>query len=97
MLSPLHDRVIVRPVEAKSMTDGGLYIPDKAQEKPRHGVVLAVGPGKRNRDGEIVPLCLKPEDEILYGKYAGTEVEIDGAEVVILREEEVLAVIHGSA
>jgi len=94
---PLHDRVLIRRVEEKEVVKGGIIIPDTAKEKPMEGEVVAVGPGKMQDDGKRVPMDVKPGDRILFGKYAGTEIKIDDQELVIMREEEILAVLESSA
>jgi len=93
-IRPLYDRIIVRRVEAETMTKSGLYIPDTAKEKPIEGEVIAVGNGKPVEDGTIRPLEVKAGDRVLFGKYSGTEIKLDGQEHLILREDEVLAVIE---
>ena len=90
---PLHDRVVVRRIEEKEMVKGGIIIPDTAKEKPQEGEVLAVGNGKILENGTKVPLDVKIGDKILFGKYSGTDIKIDGEDVLILREDEVLAVL----
>ena len=90
---PLHDRVVVRRIDAQEKTKGGIIIPDTAQEKPQEGEVIAVGPGKSNDEGKVFPLQVKAGDRILFGKYSGTEIKIDGEEYLIMREEEVLGII----
>ena len=90
---PLHDRVLVRRIEAEEKTAGGIIIPDNAKEKPQQGEVIAVGPGKMTEDGKRVPSELKAGDRVLYGKYSGTEVTVDNEQLLILRESDVLAVI----
>ncbi|QNN23904.1 co-chaperone GroES [Planctomycetales bacterium ZRK34] len=90
-LKPLNDRVIVQPEEAATRTESGLYLPESAQEKPMTGKVIAAGPGKVNDDGERTALEVKVGDRVVYGKYSGNEVEINGEQVVILRESELLA------
>jgi chaperonin GroES len=90
---PLYDRVIVKRLEAEERTKGGLYIPDTAKEKPIQGQVMAVGNGKRSDDGASQPLEVKVNDRVLFGKYSGTEIKLDGEERVILREDEILAII----
>ena len=90
---PLHDRVIVKRVEEKEVVKGGIIIPDTAKEKPMEGEVIAAGPGKIMEDGKRAPMDVKAEIEILFGKYSGTEIKIDDQEYVIMREEEILAVI----
>jgi chaperonin GroES len=89
---PLHDRLVVRRIEAKETAQGGIIIPDTAKEKPQEGEVLAVGNGKMLEDGTKVPLDVQVGDRILFGKYTGTDIKIEGEDVLILREEEVLAV-----
>ena len=90
---PLYDRVVVKRIEQQEAMQGGLYIPDTAKEKPQEGEVVAVGKGKRLEDGTVVPLELKAGDRILFGKYSGNEIKIDGEEYLIMREDDVLAVI----
>jgi chaperonin GroES len=87
---PLHDRILVSRIEEQETTRGGIIIPDTAKDKPQEGEVLAVGKGKIKEDGKILPLDVKPGDRILFGKYAGTEIKIDGQEYLIIREDEVL-------
>ena len=94
---PLHDRVVIRRVEAEEKTAGGIIIPDTAKEKPMEGVVIAVGPGARNEQGQLVALDVKEGDRILFGKWSGTEVKIDGEELVIVKESDILGIIEGSA
>jgi chaperonin GroES len=91
---PLHDRVVVRRLDAEEKTAGGIIIPDTAKEKPQHGEVIAVGPGARNDDGEIVALDVKAGDKILFGKWSGTEVKIDGEELLIMKESDIMGVIE---
>lgn len=93
-IRPLQDRVIVKRIEEEERTKGGIIIPDTAKEKPQEGRVVAVGKGKINEDGKIVPLDVKVNDRVLFGKYSGTEVNIDGQEHVIMREEDILGVIE---
>ncbi|MER3414212.1 MAG: co-chaperone GroES [Armatimonadota bacterium] len=95
-LKPLHDRVIVKPEPPATTTASGIVLPDSAQERPLRGKVVAVGPGKRLDDGKLAPLDLKPKETVLYGKYAGTEVTLNGEDYVILRVEDVLAVVEGA-
>jgi chaperonin GroES len=90
---PLHDRIALRRVEGDAKTPGGIIIPDTAAEKPQQGEVIAVGPGARGEDGKIVPLALKPKDKVLFGKWSGTEVKIDGQEVLIMKESDVMGVL----
>ena len=91
---PLHDRVVVRRVESDEKTAGGIIIPDTAKEKPQEGEVIAVGAGARDEAGKLVPLDVKAGDRILFGKYSGTEIKLDGEEHVIMREEDILGVIE---
>jgi len=92
-LRPLHDRVIVKRLEEAKTSAGGILIPDSAAEKPLRAEVISVGPGKRSEDGKIHPLDVKKGDKVLIGKYSGTEVKIDGDELVVLREDDIMAVI----
>ena len=94
---PLHDRILIKRIEEKETVKGGIIIPDTAKEKPQEGEVIAVGNGKMNEDGKIVPLDVKASDRILFGKYSGTEIKIDNEEYLILKEEEVLGVVEGKA
>jgi chaperonin GroES len=94
-LRPLHDRVIVKRMEEERMSAGGIVIPDSAAEKPVRGEVLAVGNGKILESGEKRPLDVKAGDKVLFGKYAGTEVKVDGEELLVMREEDIMAVIEG--
>jgi len=94
---PLHDRVVVRRLESEEKTAGGIIIPDTAKEKPQEGEVVAVGPGARDESGKIVPLDVKSGDRVLFGKWSGTEVKIDGAELLIMKESDIMGVIEGSA
>ena len=91
---PLHDRVVVRRIEAEEKTSGGIIIPDTAKEKPQEGEVVAVGPGTRAEDGTIAALDVKAGDRILFGKWSGTEVRIDGEELLIMKESDILGVIE---
>src|SRR6185312_5456279 len=95
--TPLHDRIVIRRVEEAETTRGGIIIPDSAKDKPQEGEVIAVGKGKSNEEGKVHPLEVKPGDRILFGKYAGTEIKIDGEELLIMREEEVLGILNGAA
>ena len=90
---PLHDRVVVRRIEAHEKTAGGIIIPDTAKEKPSEGEVIAVGPGARNEKGELVALDLSTGDRVLFGKWSGTEVRIDGEDLIIMKESDILGVI----
>ena len=92
-LKPLEDRVIVKPMEAELKSAGGIIIPDNAKEKPQKGEVIAVGPGKVSDKGQCIAMTLKKGDKVLYGKYSGTEVTVEGQEYLIVRESDVLAVI----
>ena len=96
-LTPLHDRILVRRVEEGETVRGGIIIPDTAKEKPQEGEVIAVGAGKKNEKGERQPLDVKEGDRILFGKYAGNEIKIDGEDFLIIREEEVLGILSGAA
>lgn len=93
---PLHDRVLVRRVEAEEKTAGGIIIPDTAKEKPQEGEVIAVGAGARDEAGKLVPLDVKTGDKILFGKWSGTEVKIDGEDLIIMKESDILGIIEGS-
>ena len=95
--TPLHDRTLVRRIEESETTRGGIIIPDTAKDKPQEGEVISVGKGKSNEEGKVFPLEVKEGDRVLFGKYAGTEIKIDGEEFVIMREEEVLGVLKGAA
>jgi len=92
---PLHDRVVVRRVESEEKTAGGIIIPDSAKEKPQEGEVVAVGPGGRDETGKLIPIDVGEGDRILFGKWSGTEVKIDGEELLIMKESDVLGVIEG--
>ena len=94
---PLHDRVVVRRVDAEEKTKGGIIIPDTAKEKPQEGEVVAAGPGARDESGKLVPLDLKAGDRILFGKWSGTEVKIDGEELLIMKESDVMGIIDEPA
>ena len=91
---PLHDRVVLRRIEEDSKTKGGIIIPDTAQEKPMQGEVIAVGPGGRDESGKLIPIDLKPRDRVLFGKWSGTEVKIEGEELLIMKESDILGVIE---
>ena len=91
---PLHDRVLVRRVEQEEKTAGGIIIPDTAKEKPQEGEVIAVGPGARDESGKLVPLDLKAGDKVLFGKWSGTEVKINGEDLLIMKESDLLGVIE---
>jgi chaperonin GroES len=94
---PLHDRVVVRRLEEETKTKGGIIIPDTAKEKPMQGEVVAAGPGAKNEKGEISPLDVKAGDRVLFGKWSGTEVKIDGEELLIMKESDIMGVIEGGA
>ena len=93
---PLHDRVVIRRLDAEEKTAGGIIIPDTAQEKPMEGEVVAAGPGARNEKGQIVALEVKAGDRILFGKWSGTEVKLDGEELLIMKESDIMGVIEGT-
>jgi chaperonin GroES len=90
---PLHDRVVVKRVEAEDKSKGGIIIPDTAKEKPQQGEVVAVGPGGRDENGKLVPMDLKAGDRVLFGKWSGTEVKLDGEELLIMKESDIMGVI----
>ena len=92
---PLHDRVVVRRLEQEEKTAGGIIIPDTAKEKPKEGEVVAVGPGARGEDGKLHPLDVKAGDRVLFGKWSGTEVKLDGEELMIMKESDIMGVIEG--
>jgi chaperonin GroES len=94
---PLHDRVVVRRITAEEKTSGGIIIPDTAKEKPMEGEVIAAGPGARNEQGQLVALDVKTGDRILFGKWSGTEVKIDGEELLIMKESDIMGIIEGGA
>jgi chaperonin GroES len=94
---PLHDRVVVRRIEEDERSPGGIIIPDTAKEKPQQGEVIAVGPGARDEKGQIQPLDVKAGDRILFGKWSGTEVKIDGEELLIMKESDILGVLEGAS
>ena len=94
---PLHDRVVVRRLEAEEKTAGGIIIPDTAKEKPMEGEVVAVGPGARDETGKLVPLDVKGGDRILFGKWSGTEVKIDGQELLIMKESDIMGILEGAS
>ena len=94
---PLHDRVVVRRIEDEQKTAGGIIIPDTAAEKPQQGEILAAGPGARNETGKVEPLDVKSGDKVLFGKWSGTEVKIDGEELLIMKESDIMGVIEKSA
>ena len=90
---PLHDRVLIRRVESEEKTAGGIIIPDTAKEKPQQGEVVAVGPGGRDENGKLIPIDLKAGDRVLFGKWSGTEVKLDGEELLIMKESDIMGVI----
>jgi chaperonin GroES len=92
---PLHDRVVVRRLKAEEKSAGGIIIPDTAKEKPMEGEVIAVGPGARDETGKLVPLDVKAHDRILFGKWSGTEVKLDGEELLIMKESDIMGIIEG--
>ena len=94
---PLHDRVVVKRIEAEQKTAGGIIIPDTAQEKPQTGEVVAVGPGGRDEAGKLIPIDLKVGDKVLFGKWSGTEVKIDGEELLIMKESDIMGIIEQGA
>jgi chaperonin GroES len=93
---PLHDRVLVRRVEQEQKTSGGIIIPDSAQEKPMEGEIIAVGAGHKNEDGKVSPLDVKASDFVLFGKWSGTEIKVDGEDLLIMKESDILGVIEKS-
>jgi chaperonin GroES len=95
-IRPLYDRIVVRRIEQTEQKVGNIYVPDSAKEKPQEGEVVAVGQGKRLDNGKVVPLDVKAGDRILFGKYSGNEIKIDGEEFVIMREDEVLGILEGA-
>ena len=96
-IRPLYDRVVVKRIEDKETMQGGLYIPDSAKEKPQEGEVVAVGQGKRLENGKVVALDVTAGDRILFGKYSGSEIKLDGQEYIIMREDEILGILDGAA
>ena len=94
---PLHDRVVVRRIDAEDKTKGGIIIPDSAKEKPQEGEIIAVGSGARDESGKLIPLDVKAGDRVLFGKWSGTEVKIDGEDLLIMKETDILGVIQPSA
>jgi chaperonin GroES len=95
--TPLHDRILVRREEEAGTTRGGLIIPDSAKDKPQEGTAISVGKGKTNDEGKLLPLAVKEGDSILFGKYSGTEIKLDGEDFLIMKEEEVLGIVTGTA
>jgi chaperonin GroES len=96
-IRPLHDRIVVKRIEEKEAMQGGLYIPDSAKEKPQEAEVVAVGNGKRTEEGKLIPLDVKVGDRILFGKYSGSDIKINGNEYLIMREDEVLGILEPAA
>ena len=94
---PLHDRVVVERIDAEAKTAGGIIIPDTAKEKPSQGKIVAVGPGGRDESGKLIPIDLRPGDRVLFGKWSGTEVKIDGVEYLIMKEGDIMGVLEGAA
>jgi chaperonin GroES len=94
---PLHDRVVVKRIESDEKTAGGIIIPDTAKEKPQQGEVIAVGPGARDDSGKLIPLDVKEGDVVLFGKWSGTEVKIDGVEYLIMKENDIMGVMEGAS
>jgi chaperonin GroES len=94
---PLHDRVVIKRIDAESTTSGGIIIPDTAKEKPQTGEVTAVGPGGRDEAGKLTPIDLKVGDKVLFGKWSGNEVKLDGVELLIMKESDILGVLEGSS
>ena len=94
---PLHDRVMVRRIEATAKSTGGIIIPDTAKEKPMEGEIVSVGPGARDESGKLVPLDVKAGDRILFGKWSGTEIKLDGVEYLIMKESDIMGILEGSA
>ena len=95
-IRPLYDRIVVKRIDQQEQMQGGLYIPDTAKEKPQEGEVVAVGKGKRLEDGKLVPLDVQVGDRILFGKYSGSDIKLDGNEYLIMREDEVLGILEGA-
>jgi chaperonin GroES len=95
-VTPLHDRVLIKRIEEKESIKGGIIIPDTAKEKPMEGEVVAVGPGARDETGKLVPLDVKANDRILFGKWSGTEVKLDGEELLIMKESDIMGIIEGT-
>ncbi|NTU60692.1 MAG: co-chaperone GroES [Deltaproteobacteria bacterium] len=94
-IRPLQDRVIVKRLEEEQKTAGGIIIPDTAKEKPQKGEIIAAGPGKKSEDGKLQPLDVKPGDKVLFSKYAGTEIKVEGEELLMMREDDIMGVIEG--
>ena len=94
---PLHDRVVLKRIEEEQKTKGGIIIPDTAKEKPMQGEILAVGPGARGEDGKLIPMGVSVGDRVLFGKWSGTEVKLDGEDLLIMKESDIMGIIEGSA
>ena len=94
---PLHDRVVVKRIDAEEKTAGGIIIPDTAKEKPSQGEITAVGPGGRDENGKLIPIDLKVGDRVLFGKWSGTEVKVDGEDLLIMKEDDIMGVVEGAA
>ena len=94
MIRPLQDRILVKRIEEEAKTAGGIFIPDTAKEKPQKGEIVAAGKGKKTEDGKVIPLDVKVGDKVLFGKYSGTTVKIDGDELLVMREEDIMAVVN---
>jgi chaperonin GroES len=94
---PLHDRVVIKRIDAEEKTKGGIIIPDTAKEKPQEGEVIAVGPGARDEKGKLIPVDVKVGDRILFGKWSGTEIKLDGQDLLIMKESDVMGVVEGAA
>ena len=94
---PLHDRVVVRRIESEAKTAGGIIIPDTAKEKPSEGEIIAVGPGGRDENGKLIPIDLKAGDRVLFGKWSGTEVKLDGEDLLIMKESDIMGIVEGRA
>jgi chaperonin GroES len=97
VIRPLHDRIVVKRIEEQETSRNGIVIPDSAKEKPQEGEVIAVGHGKRNEEGTLIALDVKPGDRILFGKYSGNEIKLDGTEYIMMREDDVLGILDGTA
>ena len=93
-IKPLHDRVVIQRIEEELMSAGGIVLPDTAKEKPMRGKVVAIGPGKMLDNGNVIPMGVKEGDEVLFGKYSGTEVKMDGVEIVVMREDDIMGIIE---
>ena len=94
-MRPLADRVVVEPLEGEEVTPGGILLPETAKEKPQQGLILSVGPGRRDEDGKIIPMDVKNGDKVLYAKYAGTEIKVEGKKLLILKESDLFAIVEG--